>query len=152
MAVDFSTRTVPILFRIPRRWRTSSRRFAIAVHPAAFTHSYGLMVGRPRHGWILYQVMVLLFVVGLLICGWAEQRGNPRFPNKLNMRASSAQAGGNMEGKEVQFGITSSVLAAVTTSNGATGSYNSMHDSYTPIGGMVPLVNMLLGEIVLGGL
>jgi len=125
---------------------------AIAVLPAALTRTYGLMVGRPRHGWILYQVMVFLFVMGLLICGLAEQRGNPRLSSKLNIHASSQQAGGNMEGKEVRFGITSSALAAVTTSNGATGSYNSMHDSYTPIGGMVPLVNMLLGEIVFGGL
>jgi len=125
---------------------------AIAVLPAAFTHTYGVMIGRPRHGWVLYGVMVFLFTGGLLICGWAEQRGNPLLPGVLNIHAGARQAGGNMEGKEVRFGITSSVLAAVTTSNGATGSYNSMHDSYMPIGGMVPLVNMLLGEIVFGGL
>src|SRR5271166_1181089 len=125
---------------------------AIAVLPAAFTHTYGLMVGRPRHGWVLYRVMVLLFALGLLMCGWAEQHGNALFPHALDTRASAAQAGGNMEGKEVRFGITSSVLTAVTTSNGATGSYNSMHDSYTPIGGMVPLINMLLGEMIFGGL
>ncbi len=125
---------------------------AIAVLPAAFTHTYGLMVGRPRHGWVLYRVMVFLFIVGLLIASWAEQRGNPLLPRQLDTRASAAQAGGNMEGKEVRFGIASSVLTAVTTSNGATGSYNSMHDSYTPIGGMVPLVNMLLGEMIFGGL
>ena len=125
---------------------------AIAVLPAAFTHTYGLMVGRPRHGWVLYQVMVFLFTVGLLICGWAEQHGNPLLPHALSTHASAAQAGGNMEGKEVRFGITTSVLTAVTTSNGATGSYNSMHDSYTPIGGMVPLINMLLGEMIFGGL
>ena len=125
---------------------------AIAVLPAAFTHTYGLMVGRPRHGWIIYQVMVFLFVMGLLCCGWAEQRGNPLFPKGAAVAAGESQAGGNMEGKEVRFGITSSVLTAVTTSNAATGSYNSMHDSYTPLGGMVPLVNMLLGEIVFGGL
>jgi potassium-transporting ATPase potassium-binding subunit len=125
---------------------------AIAVLPAALTHTYGLMVGRPRHGWILYQIMIFLFVVGLFICGLAEQRGNPRFARALAVGAGATQAGGNMEGKEVRFGITSSVLAAVTTSNGATGSYNSMHDSYTPLGGMVPLVNILLGEIVFGGL
>jgi potassium-transporting ATPase potassium-binding subunit len=125
---------------------------AIAVLPAAFTHTYGLMVGRPRHGWILYRVMVFLFSIGLLICGWAEQHGNPRLPHALNTRASTAQAGGNMEGKEVRFGITTSVLTAVTTSNGATGSYNSMHDSYTPIGGLVPLINILLGEMIFGGL
>ena len=125
---------------------------AIAVLPAAFTYTYGMMVGRPSHGWVLYRVMVFLFLAGLVICGWAEQHGNPLLPHKLETRASSAQAGGNMEGKEVRFGITSSVLTAVTTSNGATGSYNSMHDSYSPLGGMVLLVNMLLGEIIFGGL
>jgi K+-transporting ATPase ATPase A chain len=125
---------------------------AIAVLPAAFTYTYGSMVGRRRHGWMLYGVMVFLFTAGLLFCGWAEQHGNPLLPHALNTRASAAQAGGNMEGKEVRFGITGSVLTAVTTSNGATGSYNSMHDSYTPIGGMVPLINMLLGEMIFGGL
>jgi K+-transporting ATPase ATPase A chain len=125
---------------------------AIAVLPAAFTHTYGVMVGRRRHGWVLYCVMAFLFAVGLLLCGWSEQHGNPLLPRALDTHASAAQAGGNMEGKEVRFGITSSVLTAVTTSNGATGSYNSMHDSYTPIGGMVPLVNMLLGEMIFGGL
>src|SRR5664279_5631749 len=125
---------------------------AIAVLPAAFTHTYGLMIGRRRHGWILYGVMVFLFTLGLLVCGWAEQHGNPLLPHALDTRASTAQAGGNMEGKEVRFGITGSVLTAVTTSNGATGSNNFMHDSYTPIGGMVPLINMLLGEIIFGGL
>ena len=125
---------------------------AIAVLPASFTYTYGVMVGKPRHGWVLYGVMVFLFAVGLLICGWSEQSGNPLLPRAIDTRASAAQAGGNMEGKETRFGITSSVLTAVTTSNGATGSYNSMHDSYTPIGGMVPLINMLLGEMIFGGL
>ncbi|MGC2111576.1 MAG: potassium-transporting ATPase subunit KdpA [Candidatus Korobacteraceae bacterium] len=125
---------------------------AIAVLPAAFTYTYGLMVGRPRHGWVLYRVMVFLFVVGLLVCGWAEQRGNPRIAHQLNAVGGAVPAAGNMEGKEVRFGIASSVLTTVTTSNGATGSYNSMVDSYTPIGGMVPLINLLLGEIVFGGL
>ncbi len=125
---------------------------AIAVLPAAFTCTYGVMIGRPRHGWVLYRVMVFLFSIGLLICGWAEQHGNPLLPHTLNTQASPAQAGGNMEGKEVRFGITSSVLTAVTTSNGATGSYNSMHDSYMPIGGMVLLINLLLGEMIFGGL
>ena len=125
---------------------------AIAVLPAAFTYTYGVMIGRPRHGWVLYRVMVFLFSIGLLICGWAEQHGNPLLPHTLNTQASPAQAGGNMEGKEVRFGITSSVLTAVTTSNGATGSYNSMHDSYMPVGGMVLLINLLLGEMIFGGL
>ena len=122
--------------------------------PPGRLHPHLRIDGRTGRGMAgcYYRVMVFLFVVGLLICGWAEQHGNPLLPHALNARASAAQAGGNMEGKEVRFGITSSVLTAVTTSNGATGSYNSMHDSYTPIGGMVPLINMLLGEMVFGGL
>jgi len=125
---------------------------AIAVLPAAFTYTYGMMVGRTRQGWLLYGVMIVLFVAGLLACGWAEQRGNPRLTTLVDRRPSAQQAGGNMEGKEVRFGISSSVLTAVTTSNDATGSYNSQPDSYTPLGGMVLLVNLLLGEITFGGL
>jgi K+-transporting ATPase ATPase A chain len=116
---------------------------AIVVVPAALTHTFGRMVGRPRQGWLLFWVMLTLFVGGLLGCDWAEQRGTPW---------TAAHPGGNMEGKETRFGIGGSVLAAVVTSNGATGSYNAMHDSFTPLGGAVPLVNMLLGEIVFGGL
>jgi K+-transporting ATPase ATPase A chain len=117
---------------------------AIVVVPAALTHTFGRMLGRPRQGWLLFWVMFALFVGGVLVCDWAEQRPAPSM--------ASVQAGGNMEGKETRFGIGGSVLAAVATSNGATGSYNAMHDSFTPLGGAVPLVNMLLGEIVFGGL
>ena len=129
---------------------------AIAVLPAAFTNTFGRMVGNPRQGWLLYSVMVLLFMTGLAASGWAEQSGNPLLATAgtdgSTTIAGETAPGGNMEGKEVRFGIGGSALAAVTTSNGATGSYNSMHDSYTPLGGMVPLVNMLLGEIIFGGL
>jgi K+-transporting ATPase ATPase A chain len=126
---------------------------AIIMLPAALTYTFGRMVGDTRQGWTLYAVMSLFFVVALLLGGWAEQRGNPSLTRMgVVSRPSVMQAGGNMEGKEVRFGVTQSVLAAVVTSNGATGSTNSMHDSYTPLGGMVPLVNMLLGEIVFGGL
>jgi K+-transporting ATPase ATPase A chain len=127
---------------------------AIAVLPAAFTNTFGRMIGNPREGWILYAVMTVLFVAGLAACGWNEQKGNRILDQQAHPQPSRASqwAGGNMEGKEVRFGIPQSVLAAVVTSNGATGSYNSMHDSYTPLGGAVPLVNMLLGEIVYGGL
>ncbi len=124
---------------------------AIAVLPAAFTHTYGLMVGRPR-AWLGalsgHGVSVRRRTADLRLGRTARQS----VPHALSTQVSSTQAGGNMEGKEVRFGIGHSVLTAVTTSNGATGSYNSMHDSYTPIGGMVPLINMLLGEIVFGGL
>ena len=120
---------------------------------AALTHTFGRMVGQPRQGWVLLWVMFALFAVGLLACDWAEQRDKPRMAALGAATAASVtQPGGNMEGKETRFGIAGSVLAAVTTSNGATGSYNAMHDSFTPLGGAVPLVNMLLGEIVFGGL
>src|SRR5215813_13396638 len=127
---------------------------AIAVLPAALTHTFGRMIGRPRDGWVLYGVMVVLFIAGLALCGWAEQAGNPRLSQAglVDQRVTDGQPGGNMEGKETRFGIGGSVLTAITTSNGATGSYNSMHDSYTPLGGMLPLVNMLLGEMIFGGL
>ena len=127
---------------------------AIAALPAAFTNTFGRMIGDQRQGWMLYAVMTVLFVAGLLVCGWSEQRGSRVLERQAHMpvHATSNQPGGNMEGKETRFGIGQSVLAAVVTSNGATGSYNSMHDSYTAVGGAVPLVNMLLGEIVYGGL
>jgi len=127
---------------------------AIAMLPAAFTNTFGRMIGNPRQGWMLYAVMTTLFVAGLLTCAWNEQRGNPVLAQHGQVRtnATANQPGGNMEGKETRFGIAQSVLTAAVTSNGATGSYNSMHDSYTALGGAVPLVNMLLGEIVYGGL
>jgi K+-transporting ATPase ATPase A chain len=127
---------------------------AIAVLPAAFTNTFGRMIGRPKQGWVLYVVMTVLFVAGLLLCGWAEQSGNAFLSREAHLQPATFAAvpGGNMEGKEVRFGISQSSLTAVVTSNGATGSTNSMHDSYTPLGGTVTLVNMLLGEIIYGGL
>jgi K+-transporting ATPase ATPase A chain len=118
---------------------------AIAVLPASLTITFGHMTGRPRAGWVLLAVMVVLFVGGLALCDFAEAATPPQL-------ADLHVSGGNMEGKEVRFGIGDSVLAAVVTSNGATGSYNSMHDSYQPLGVVVPLVNMLLGEVIFGGL
>jgi K+-transporting ATPase ATPase A chain len=118
---------------------------AIAVLPASFPITFGVMVGRPRAGWALLAVMVVLFLAGLAVCDRAETVNPPTL-------SGLGVAGGNMEGKETRFGIGGSVLAAVVTSNGATGSYNSMHGSYHPIGVLVLLVNMLLGELVFGGL
>jgi K+-transporting ATPase ATPase A chain len=118
---------------------------AIAVIAAALPVTFGHMVGRPRAGWVLLAVMVLLFVPGLVVCDAAESAGPPRL-------AGLGVVGGNMEGKEVRFGVGSSVLTAVVTSNGATGSYNSMHDSYQPLSVLVLLLNMLLGEVTFGGL
>jgi K+-transporting ATPase ATPase A chain len=118
---------------------------AVVVLPASLTITFGKLAGRPRAGWLLLAVMVVLFAGGLALCDWAEAVVPPQL-------AGLHIAGGNMEGKEVRFGIGDSVLAAVVTSNGATGSYNSMHGSYQPVGVMVPLVNMLLGEVIFGGL
>jgi K+-transporting ATPase ATPase A chain len=118
---------------------------AIAVLPAALPIAFGRMVNRPRAGWLLLAIMVVLFIAGLVVCDLAES-ASPRGLAGLGIE------GGNMEGKETRFGIGGSVLAAVVTSNCATGSYNSMHGSYHPIGVLVLLVNMLLGELVFGGL
>jgi K+-transporting ATPase ATPase A chain len=124
---------------------------AIVLLPAAFTNTFGRMVGQPRQGWLLYRVMLLLFVCGLVFVHHFEQRGFTHIGN-VDSRHSGLQPGGNMEGKEARFGIGSSTLTAVVTSNTATGSNNSMDDSYTSLGGMVLLMNMLLGELVFGGL
>jgi len=124
---------------------------AIVLLPAALTNTFGRMVGQPRQGWLFYCVMLVLFGGGLASVQHLEQRGDPRLEG-VDFRSSRDQSGGNMEGKEVRFGISGSALTAVVTSNTATGSYNSMHDSYTSLGGMVLLANMLLGELVFGGL
>jgi K+-transporting ATPase ATPase A chain len=124
---------------------------AIVLLPAALTNTFGRMVGQPRQGWLFYCVMVFLFGCGLVFVHHFEQRGDLRLA-AVDFRNSHSQSGGNMEGKEVRFGISGSALTAVVTSNTATGSYNSMHDSYTSLGEMDLLVNMLLGELVFGGL
>ena len=121
---------------------------AIVLLPAALTNVFGRMVGKPRQGWVLLWTMIFLFAAGLFFNYQFERAGNPLISNG----GAVVQTAGNMEGKEVRFGVGGSVLDAVTTSNGATGSYNSMHDSFTPMGGGVPLINMLLGEIIFGGL
>ncbi|HEV3057161.1 MAG TPA: potassium-transporting ATPase subunit KdpA [Vicinamibacterales bacterium] len=116
---------------------------AIVAVPAALTNTFGRMTGQPRQGWLLYWVMVILFVAGLAAVHVSERGGT---------LADVDLAGGNMEGKEARFGVAGSALTAAVTSNSATGSYNSMHDSYRPLGGAVLLANMLLGEVVFGGL
>ena len=118
---------------------------AIAVLPASLMITFGEVVRRPRAGWVLLMVMLALFLAGLAVCDWAESAPPPQL-------AGLHIAGGNMEGKEVRFGPGESVLTAVVTSNTSTGSYNSMHDSFQPLGVLVPLVCMLLGEVVFGGL
>jgi len=118
---------------------------AIAVLPASLTFTFGAWTRRRGSGWVLLGVMVVIFTLGLAVCDFAE-KSVPSNLNELNV------SGGNMEGKELRFGVGGSVLATLVTSNGATGSYNSMIDSYKPLGVVVPLMNMLLGEVVFGGL
>ena len=118
---------------------------AIAALPAGLTYTFGVIIGRPRQGWTLFWVMAFLFTAGLGACGAFEQAGT-------QFASAGASPGGNMKGKETRFGVGASVLTTIVTSNGATGSTNSMLDPYTPLGGLVPLVNMLLGESVFGGL
>ena len=141
-------------FENPTPFANFFEMLLIVLLPAAFVNTFGRMTGRLRESWALLWAMVFLFSCGLLICGWMEQRGNPLVAIEVSRAAPARESSSiaNMEGKEVRFGVGASVLTAITTSNGATGSYNSMHDSYTPIGGAVPLANMLLGEIVFGGL
>jgi K+-transporting ATPase ATPase A chain len=118
---------------------------AIAVLPASLIITLGRVTRRPRAGWTLLGVMVALFVAGLLVCDWGEA-SQPQQLSGMHI------TGGNMEGKEVRFGLGTSVLTAAVTSNTSTGSYNSVHDSYQPMSVLVLLVNMLLGEVIFGGL
>lgn len=125
---------------------------AILLIPAALCYTFGRLVGDTRQGWALLAVMTVLFVVMAGVAVWAEQGGNPALAALgVDQRASVLQAGGNMEGKEVRFGPALSALWAVATTAASNGSVNSMHDSYTPLGGLVPLVLMQLGEVVFGG-
>jgi K+-transporting ATPase ATPase A chain len=120
--------------------------------PAAITHTFGKMVGNAKQGWAVFGAMAALAVAGVIICSSAEQAGTPHLAAAhIDTMASTLQAGGNMEGKEVRFGIASSALFATVTTGASCGAVNAMHDSFTPIGGLVPLFNMLTGEVVFGG-
>ncbi len=125
---------------------------AIALIPAALTYAFGYMVGDTRQGWAVLAAMVIMFVALYAVCNHSEQRGNPRLAALgVQQLPSSLQSGGNMEGKEVRFGIAGSTLFATIATTTSTGAVDSMHDSYMPLGGMVPLFDMMLGEVVFGG-
>ena len=120
--------------------------------PAALFYVFGKMAGNTKQGWTLWIVSAILFFVGIGVAMPAEQLGNPQLTQySINQQPTATQAGGNMEGKEVRFGITDSALFAVVTTDTSCGAVNSFHDSYTPIGGLVPLTNIALGELVFGG-
>jgi K+-transporting ATPase ATPase A chain len=124
--------------------------FSIFAIGAGLTYTLGRMVGSQRHGWAVWAAMAILFIGGVCTAYWAESHGNPLMPG-ADYRASALQAGGNMEGKEVRFGVANSALWATVTTDTSCGAVNSMHDSFTPLGGMVPLANMMLSEVVFGG-
>ena len=118
--------------------------------PAALTYTLGRMTGSQRHGWAIWAAMAVLFICGVTAAYWSEARGNPLL-HGVDQHASALQSGGNMEGKEVRFGIADSALFATVTTDASCGANNSQHDSFTPLGGMVPLVNIMLSETVFGG-
>ena len=125
---------------------------AIILIPAALCYTYGCMVNDKRQGWAILAAMLIIFIPCLWACMHFEQAGNPILDKLgIDQRSSVLQSGGNMEGKEARFGIANSVIWATTTTAVANGSVNSMHDSYTPMGGMIPLWLMQLGEVVFGG-
>jgi K+-transporting ATPase ATPase A chain len=123
---------------------------AIFAIGAGLTYTLGRMTGSQRHGWAVWAAMAILFLCGVVSAYWAESRGNPLLAG-ANQRVSTTQPGGNMEGKEVRFGVANSALWATVTTDTSCGAVNSMHDSYTPLGGMIPLANMMLSEVVFGG-
>jgi K+-transporting ATPase ATPase A chain len=125
---------------------------AILVISAALCYTFGEMIGDRRQGWALLAVMLVIFIPCLAVCYLSEQAGNPKHAAAgADLAASTLASGGNMEGKEVRFGIANSALWATATTAASNGSVNSMHDSYTPLGGLVPMWLMQLGEIIFGG-
>jgi len=125
---------------------------AILLIPAALCYTFGKMVGDTRQGWAILLAMLLVFVPMLGLCAWSESQGNPALATLgVDQSASDLQAGGNMEGKEARFGVANSALWATATTAASNGSVNSMHDSYMPLGGLVSMWMMQLGEVIFGG-
>jgi K+-transporting ATPase ATPase A chain len=139
-------------FENPTPWSNFLQLLAILLVPAALCYTFGMMVGDTRQGWALLAAMTIILLCFIPLGLWAEQSGNPAFTALGVDQASSAgQSGGNMEGKEIRFGIANSVLWSAATTAASNGSVNSMHDSYTPLGGLVPLFLIQFGEVVFGG-
>lgn len=124
--------------------------FSIFAISAGLTYTLGQMTGSPKHGWAVWAAMAMLFFAGVLVAYWAEARGNPLLTG-VDQVVSATQSGGNMEGKEVRYGIANSALFATVTTDASCGAVNSMHDSFTPLGGMIPLLNIMLCEVIFGG-
>jgi K+-transporting ATPase ATPase A chain len=137
-------------FENPTPFSNLLEMFAIFAIGAGLTYTLGRMAGSQRHGWAVWAAMAILFLVGVTAAYWAEARGNPLLAG-VNQHVTATQPGGNMEGKEVRFGITNSALFATVTTDASCGAINGMHDSFMPLGGMVPLVNIMLSEVIFGG-
>src|SRR5215472_7541274 len=141
-------------FENPTPFSNFLEMFSIFLIPAALTVTLGRMTRSPAHGWAVYAAMAALCFVGVLTAYWAESQPNPLLHTQsmhIDQHVSPLQAGGNMEGKEVRFGIANSALFATVTTDASCGAVNAMHDSFMPLGGLVPMVNILLGEVVFGG-
>ncbi len=139
-------------FENPTAFSNFLELVAILLIPAALCITFGRMVNDARQGWALLSAMTLVLATLTILCVWSEQHGNPRFASiGVDQQASSMQPGGNMEGKEARFGIVDSAIWAAATTAASNGSVNSMHDSYTPMGGLYPLVLIQLGEVIFGG-
>jgi K+-transporting ATPase ATPase A chain len=139
-------------FENPTPWSNFLQVLAILLIPAALCYTFGMMVGDTRQGWALLAAMTMLLLFFIPLGLWAEQGGNPAFiALEIDQDSGAGQSGGNMEGKETRFGIANSVLWAAATTAASNGSVNSMHDSYTPLGGLMPLFLMQFGEVVFGG-
>jgi len=137
-------------FENPTPFSNFLQMISIFAIPAGLTYTLGKMTGSTRHGWAVWSAMAVLFAAGVATAYWAEAQGNPLLKG-VDQRASITQTGGNMEGKEVRFGIANSAMFATITTDASCGAVNSMHDSFTPLGGMVPMVNIMLSETVFGG-
>jgi K+-transporting ATPase ATPase A chain len=139
-------------FENPTPLTNLASMFLIFLIPGALTYTFGRMVGDTRQGWAIFAAYSVMFLVGVFVCYGFEQGGNPILAKfGLQTEATSGQSGGNMESKEVRFGIAASALYATVTTDASCGAVNSMHDSYTPLGGLVPLFNILTGEVIFGG-
>ncbi len=137
-------------FENPTPFSNFFQMILIFAIPSGLTYTLGRMTGSQKHGWAVWAAMTFLFLAGVSTAYWAEARGNPLLTG-VDQKASVWQSGGNMEGKEVRFGIANSALFATVTTDASCGAVNGQHDSFTPLGGMVPLINIMLGEVVFGG-
>jgi potassium-transporting ATPase potassium-binding subunit len=137
-------------FENPTPFSNLLEMVAIFAIGSGLTYTLGRMTGSPRHGWAVWAAMAILFLSGVIVAYWAEARGNPLLAG-VDQHVTALQPGGNMEGKEVRFGIANSALFATVTTDASCGAINGWHDSYTPLGGMVPLANIMLSEVVFGG-